>query len=100
LVAADQARWLTGSTSSWATCGPRSRSARTRADPEPGLRLAASLREFWLVRGHGAEGADTLRAFLDMPAAQRATLPRAQALAAAANLVEKTDGYAIAEDYC
>ena len=72
----------------------------TQADPEPGLRLAAALRVFWLVRGHAAEGADALRALLDLPAAQAATLPRARALAAAANLLQQTGGYAIAGDYC
>jgi len=72
----------------------------TRADPVPGLRLAASLRLYWQARGHGAEGADALRALLDLPAAQAATLPRARALAAACHLLQLTGGYAIAEDYC
>src|SRR5262249_21778705 len=72
----------------------------TQPDPEPGLRLAAALREFWQARGHAAEGAGVLRAFLDAPAAQAATLPRAPALAGAAGLLETTDGYAIAGDYC
>jgi predicted ATPase/DNA-binding CsgD family transcriptional regulator len=72
----------------------------TQADLVPGLRLAASLRVYWKVRGHAAEGADVLKALLDAPAAQEATLPRARALAAAANLLEATGGYATAEDYC
>ena len=55
---------------------------------------------FWKARGHAAEGADALRALLDAPAAQGATLLRARALAAAAYLLEQTGGYAIAEDYC
>ena len=76
------------------------RAALAAPDPAPGLRLATSLRVFWRVRGHAAEGADALRALLDAPAAQGATLPRARALAAAAHLLEKTDGHAIAEDYC
>jgi DNA-binding CsgD family transcriptional regulator len=71
-----------------------------QADPWPGLRLATSLREFWQAHGHAAEGAGVLRAFLDAPAAQQATLARARALAAAARLLEKTDGYAVAGDYC
>jgi len=66
----------------------------------PGLRLAASLRVYWKVRGHAAEGAGVLRALLDVPAAQKATLPRARALAAAANLLETTGSYATAGDYC
>jgi tetratricopeptide (TPR) repeat protein len=72
----------------------------TQPGPEPGLRLAASLRVYWRVRGHAAEEADVLRVLLDTPAARRATLPRARALAAAARLLETTDGHAIAEDYC
>ena len=55
---------------------------------------------YWKARGHAAEGADALRALLDVPAAQEATLPRARALAAAAHLLEQTGGYATAEDYC
>ena len=41
-----------------------------------------------------------LRALLDRPAAQKATLLRARALAAAANLLEKADGYLLAGEYC
>src|SRR5271165_5952599 len=69
-------------------------------DPVPGLRLAAALRMFWRARGHAAEGADALRALLDLPAARAATLPRARALAAAADLLEHTGGYATAGEYC
>ena len=35
-----------------------------------------------------------------MPAAQEAMLPRARALAAAAHLLQRTGGYATAEDCC
>jgi predicted ATPase/DNA-binding CsgD family transcriptional regulator len=70
------------------------------ADPGPGLRMVAPLRVYWMARGHAAEGADALQALLDMPAAQGATLPRARALATAANLLQQTGGYAIAGDYC
>ncbi len=72
----------------------------TEADPEPGLRLAASLPVYWRARGHAAEGAEALRSLLDVPVAQRATLPRARAMAAAANLLQQTGQYAIAQDYC
>jgi hypothetical protein len=72
----------------------------TQADTAPGLRLAASLRPYWQARGHGAEGADALRALLDTPAAQAATLLRARALAAAGHLLQLTGGYAMAEDFC
>ena len=41
-----------------------------------------------------------LQALLDAPAAQGATLPRAQALAAVANLLQQVGSYATAEDYC
>ena len=72
----------------------------TQPDPDPGLRLAASLRVFWSARGHAAEAADALHALLDLPGAQGATLTRARALAAAATLAERAGSYATAEDYC
>ncbi len=72
----------------------------TRADPGPGLRLATSMRVYWTARGHAAEGTDALRPLLDAPAARAGTPLRARALAAAANLLKQTGGYAIAEDYC
>jgi len=100
LVAADQAEWLERLDAELGNLRATIAVSLTQADPEPGLRLATSLREFWQARGHAAEGADVLRALLDAPAAQGATLLRARALAAAARLLEKTDGYAIAEDYC
>jgi predicted ATPase/class 3 adenylate cyclase len=71
-----------------------------RADPGPGIRLVTSLRIFWKARGHASEGVDALRALLDLPAARGATLPRAEALATAAYLLEQTGGYAAAAGYC
>lgn len=100
LVAADQITWLDRLDAELGNLRAAIAFSLTQADPEPGLRLAASLREFWQARGHAAEGAGVLRAFLDGPAAQRATLPRARALTAAARLLEKTDGYAVAGEYC
>jgi predicted ATPase/DNA-binding CsgD family transcriptional regulator len=72
----------------------------TQPDPEPGLRLAASLRVFWRIRGHAAEGASMLQALLDAPAAQGTTLARARALRAAAQVLETTSSFAIVADYC
>jgi predicted ATPase len=69
-------------------------------DPDPGLRLAASLLVFWSARGHAAEAADALRGLFDAPGAQGPTLVRARALAAAATLAERAGSYAAAEDYC
>jgi predicted ATPase/DNA-binding CsgD family transcriptional regulator len=100
LRAADQTEWLDRLDAELDNLRAAIAVSLTQPDPEPGLRLAASLRVYWRVRGHAAEGADVLRALLDAPAARRATLPRARALAAAARLLETTDGYAIAEDYC
>ena len=100
LVAADQADWLDRLDAEMGNLRAAVAFSLTQADPEPGLRLAAPLREFWRARGHAGEGAGALRALLDAPAAQEATLPRARALVAAANLLEKTGGYAIAGDYC
>ena len=100
LVAADQAQWLDRLDAELGNLRAAIAFSLTQADPVPGLRLAASLREFWQAHGHAAEGADALRSFLAVPAAQGPTLTRARALAAAARLLEKTDGYAIAADYC
>ena len=71
-----------------------------QADRAPGIRLAAALRVFWKARGHAAEGAEALRALLDVPAGQEATVLRARGLATAAYLLEQTGGYTIAEGYC
>ena len=100
LVAAGQAAWLDRLDAELGNLRAAIAVSLAQADPEPGLRLAASVRMYWTIRGHAAEGADALRALLDAPAAQGATLPRARALAAAAHLLGKTGGFAIAEDYC
>jgi predicted ATPase/DNA-binding CsgD family transcriptional regulator len=71
-----------------------------QADPEPGLRLAASLRVHWMMRGHTAEGAGVLQALLGMPSAQQATLTRARALTVVAALLMATGGPPAAADYC
>jgi predicted ATPase/DNA-binding CsgD family transcriptional regulator len=100
LVAAGQAEWLDRLDAELGNLRAAIAVSLAQADPGPGLRLAAALRRYWIVRGHAAEGADVLRALLDAPAAQGATLPRAQALAAAAHLFMQTSSYAIAADYC
>ena len=99
LVAADQTQWLDRLEAELGNLRAAIAFSLTQADPEPGLRLAASLYVFWRARGHAAEGADVLQALLDASAAQEATLPRARALAVAALLLEKTDGFALAEGY-
>jgi predicted ATPase/DNA-binding CsgD family transcriptional regulator len=73
--------------------------SKAEPDPEPGLRLATALERYWSIHGHFAEGADVLRALLDAPGAQEATLLRARALGAAAAALAHTDGYATAADY-
>ena len=100
LVASDQARWLDRLDLELGNLRAAIAYSLTQADPAPGLRLAASLRVFWKAGGHATEGADALRALLDVPTAQEATLLRARALAAAAHLLEQTGSYAIAEEYC
>jgi predicted ATPase/DNA-binding CsgD family transcriptional regulator len=100
LIAHDQAEWLDRLDAELGNLRAAIAFSQAQPDLAPGLRLAASLRVYWRVRGHAAEGADTLRALLDAPGAQEATLPRARALAAAARFLEKTDGYGIAEGYC
>src|SRR6516165_10713670 len=100
LVASEQAAWLDRLEAELGNLRAAIAFSRAQPDPVPGLRLAASLRVFWLARGHVSEAADALRALLDLPASPRATLMRARALAAAANLVERGGGYAAAGDYC
>ena len=100
LIGADQAAWLDRLDAELGNLRAAVAVSLTQADPARGLRLAASLRVYWVIRGHAAEGASVLRALLDAPAAQGATLPRAQALASAAHLLGQTGGYAIAGDYC
>ena len=100
LVRPDQAAWLDRLDAELGDLRAAITISLTQADPVPGLRLVASLRVYWQVRGHAAEGAHALRTLLDAPAAQQATLPRARALAAAANLLVQTDGYGTAGDYC
>jgi predicted ATPase/DNA-binding CsgD family transcriptional regulator len=100
LVAADQARWLDRLDAELGNLRAAIAFSLTQADPEPGLRLAASLREFWRARGHAAEGAGVLRTLLDAPGAPEAPLLRARALAVAANLLQQMGGYAIADGYC
>ena len=100
LVGADQAVWLDRLDAELGNLRAAIASSLTQADPVPGLRLAASLRVYWKARGHGVEGADMLRALLEVPATQGATLPRARGLAAAAYLLGQTSGYAAAADYC
>jgi predicted ATPase/DNA-binding CsgD family transcriptional regulator len=100
LVATDQAEWLGRLDAELGNLRAAIAFSLTQPDPEPGLRLAASLWVYWQARGHAVEGADALRALLDAPASQEPTLLRARALAAAAHLFENTGSYAIAGDYC
>jgi LuxR family transcriptional regulator, maltose regulon positive regulatory protein len=100
LRAAGQAAWLDRLDGEMGNLRAAAAFSLTQADPVPGLRLAGSLRVYWSIRGHAAEGAGVLRALLDMPAAHEATLPRARALAAAAHLLVDTGDYVIAEGYC
>jgi len=100
LVAAGQAEWLNRLDAELGNLRAAVAFSVTQADPVPGLRLAAALREYWPTRGQAAEGAGMLRALLDAPAAREATPARGRALAAAAHLLGQTSGYAIAADYC
>jgi non-specific serine/threonine protein kinase len=99
LIAHDQAEWLDRLDAELGNVRAAIAVSLTQPDPEPGLRLAASLPVYWRVRGHVAEGADVARALLAAPGAQAATLPRARALATAAHLLQYTGSYAIARDY-
>jgi LuxR family maltose regulon positive regulatory protein len=100
LVAADQVAWLNRLDAELGNLRAAVVFSLTRADPVPGLRLATSLRAYWRIRGHAAEGADVLQALLAIPAAQPTELLRARALTDAAHLIMHTGDYAIAEEYC
>ena len=100
LMEPDQAAWLDRLDTELGNLRAAIAVSLAEPDPMPGLRLAALLRVYWLARGRVAEGTAVLRALLDAPAAQEATLPRAQALAAAADLLLITGGYATADRYC
>jgi predicted ATPase/class 3 adenylate cyclase/DNA-binding CsgD family transcriptional regulator len=99
LRAANQAEWLDRLDAELGNLRAAIAFSLAQADLAPGLALAASLRVYWVHR-HVAEGADVLRALLGAPTARGTTLVRARALAAAAALLERTGGFAIAEDYC
>jgi predicted ATPase/DNA-binding CsgD family transcriptional regulator len=100
LIAAGQAHWLDRLDAELGNLRAAIAFTLAQPNPVPGLRMAAALRVFWLARGHAAEAAGALQALLDSPGAQQATLPRARALSAAANLVERAGSYAAAERYC
>ena len=100
LIAHGQAEWLDRLDADLGNLRAAIAFSLTQPDPEPGLRLAASLREFWAVRGHAAEAIDVLQELLAVPAAREPTLPRARALAAAAHLLDRAGSCAAAEHYC
>jgi predicted ATPase/DNA-binding CsgD family transcriptional regulator len=100
LVAAGQAEWLDRLDAELGNLRAAIAFSQAQPDPASGLQMAASLRVYWMVRGHAAEGAEALQALLDLPAAQEATLARARALATVAHLLQQTGGYAMAGDCC
>jgi predicted ATPase/DNA-binding CsgD family transcriptional regulator len=99
LIGPDQAAWLDRLDAELGNLRAAIAFSLTQPDPEPGLRLVASLRVYWRARGHAAEAAGALRTLLDAPAAQEATLLRAWALSAAVRLLGQTGGSAIAAGY-
>jgi predicted ATPase/DNA-binding CsgD family transcriptional regulator len=100
LEAAGQAEWLGRLDAELGNLRAATAFSLTQPDPEPGLRLATSLRKYWRTRGRTAEGADALQTLLDVPGTREATLPRAQALVAAVDLLTQTGAYTVAGDYC
>jgi predicted ATPase/class 3 adenylate cyclase len=100
LVARDQPEWLDRLDLELDNLRAAIAFSLLRADATAGIGLAASLRIFWKARGHASEGAEALRALLDLPGAQGATVLRGTALASAAYLLEQTGGYATAAEYC
>ena len=101
LVGRDQADWLDRLDAELGNL--RAAIAVSLAEPDPACRACG-----WppccactgRPAGTSLRAAAVLRALLDAPAAQEATLLRAQALAAAADLLRADGGYATAGDYC
>jgi non-specific serine/threonine protein kinase len=100
LAGPDQGAWLDRLEAELGNLRAAIAFSQAQPDLEPGLRLAASLRVFWLIRGHAAEATDALRALLDASAAREPTLPRARALATAAQVLDAMGGFAMSADYC
>ncbi len=100
LVAREQAEWLDRLDLELDNLRAAIAFSLRRADATAGIGLTASLRIFWKARGHASEGVDSLRALLNLPDAQGATVLRGIALASAAYLLEQTGGYATAAEYC
>ena len=100
LVARDQVEWLDRLDLELDNLRAAIAFSLRQADATVGIGLAASLRIFWKARGHASEGAEALRALLDLPGAQGATVLRGTAMASAAYLLEQTGGYAAAAEYC
>lgn len=65
-------------------------------DPALGLRLAAAVWWFWLVRGYWTEGSGYLRSVIEASSRDPASLSRAKALIGVGALLEKVDDYAAA----
>ena len=93
----EQVRWL----AALATEHDNFRAAlewlRERGRAEDGLRLGAALSQFWLRRGHLAEGRAQLQALLARPGAEASTLERAEVLSAAAVLAEAQSDFPAAQ---
>jgi non-specific serine/threonine protein kinase len=100
LTGPDQAMWLDRLDAELGNLRAAIAVSQAQPDPEPGLRLTASLWVYWQAHGHAAEAVSALRALLDTPAAQGMTLPRARALGAAGHLLQLTGDYSIAGAYC
>ncbi len=67
-----------------------------RGDAELGLRLAAALGWFWLLRGHWTEGREWLTRVLSLAPPSSVTQPRARALNAAALLADYDENHVMA----
>ena len=66
-------------------------------ETEKGLRMAAALHPFWLVRGHLSEGRERLKSLLALPSAHERTKSRAAALNAEGSLCSLQGDYAGAQ---
>jgi len=92
LVATGQAEWLDRLDADPGHLRAATAFTLTRAGPEPGPRLAAALRFYWLGRGQWAMVIDMLRALLDSPGTQAATELRDRALGTLARLLDRAEG--------
>ncbi len=68
-------------------------------DAEPGIRVAAAVWRFWMIRSHLAEGRSWLDRLLELPSGQTRDRTRARGLDAAASIAYWQNDYDLVQPY-